>query len=208
MKRFGLALIFTLLLGVGSAMAASDFVMVDILDWVNNDAISTAEFPGDQNFDGVGFGFPAEELPDGDFTLNWDDETTIPFMAFYKEDGWGNNIEAWGDTIDLPAGKYSALWILAAQHHGGIENEPLTLHYSDGSEGVGYVTAGDWCGGPISDEKMLVRPAYRHSQNGVVGPSCGMWLLPAIEIDAERELVAITLPDDDRFHVFGLTLQR
>ncbi|NLN27920.1 MAG: hypothetical protein GX161_06840 [Firmicutes bacterium] len=207
LRRFAFLGVFVLLVGVVGVLAAPEYVMVDILDWVNNDGISTAEYPGDQDLDGVGYGFPAEQLPEGDFTVAWDDDVVIPFMGFYMEDGWGNNIEAWGDTIDVPAGNYSGLWLLVVTHHGPVETY-LILNYADGTSTEYVLVGGDWCGDPAGDERMVIRPPYRHSASGEAGPSCGMWLLPKFEVDPTKELVSITLPDEDRLHIFGITLEK
>lgn len=207
MRRFTLATMLVLLLGVSSALAAPEYVMVDILDWANNDGISYIEFPGDQDLDGVGFGFPAEELPDGDFTVAWDENTDVPFMGLYKEDGWGNNIEAWGDTIDLPAGNYTGLWLLVVTHHGPVETS-LVLNYADGSSVEHALVGGDWCGNPAGDERRGLRPGYRHGPSGTTGPSCGFWLLPKFDADASKVLESVTVPDEDRLHIFGITLEK
>lgn len=207
MRRFALVVMCTLALGVGTAIAAPEFVLVDILDWVNNDGISYLEFPGDQDLDGVGYGFPAEELPDGDFTAAWDENTAIPFKELYKEDGWGNNVEAWGDTIDLPAGNYSGLWLLVVTHHGPVETQ-ITLNYADGSNIEHALVAGDWCGNPAGSERMSIRPPHRHGADGITGPSCGFWLLPRFDVDSSKVLTSVTLPDEDRLHIFGITLEK
>lgn len=196
----GLALI------ASGALAGDNFVLVDLIDWFNNDGISWNEWPGDQNLDGGGWGLPAEELPDGDFEVLWDQETVVPFFALYKEDGWGNNVEAEGQTIDLPEGNYKGAWILAANHHGATEGAPIAFNYSDGTATVSEINAGDWCGDPVASEKMVLRPSHRHDPSGDTGPSCGIWLLPMFELDAAKTLVSVTLPDEPRFHVFGITL--
>ena len=113
-----------LMLAAGSVSGSAGYVLVDLIDWFNNDGISWDEWPGDQNLDGGGWGFPAEELPDGDFEVAWDAETLIPFFALYKEDGWGNNVEAEGQTIELPQGNYTGAWILAVHHHGASTGAP------------------------------------------------------------------------------------
>jgi len=195
-----------MMLAASGTSANGGFVLVDLIDWFNNDGISWNEWPGDQNFDGGGWGFPAEELPDGDFEVLWDEETIVPFFAFYKDDGWGNNVEAEGQSIDLPHGNYSGAWILAANHHGSTEGAPIVFNYSDGTATAGEVYAGDWCGNPVGSEKMVLRPTHRHDASGDTGPSCGIWLLPMFELDPSKTLESVTLPDEPRFHVFGITL--
>lgn len=206
MRMWMTALVLTLVFALG-AVAHGAFTLVDIEDWVNNDGISWIEYPGDQDFDGGGWGFPAEELPDGDFEVVWDENTIVPFKGLLKDDGWGNNIEADGQEISLPAGNYAGVWILASNHHGATTDTPITFHYRDGSITEGIINAGDWCGSPVADEKMVLKPAYRHDPSGVTGPSCGLWLLPRFDLDPSKELVSLTLPVADKFHVFGITLQ-
>jgi len=201
-----LAAALSLFLIAGGSLASGEFVLVDLIDWFNNDGISWDEWPGDQDLDGGGWGLPAEELPDGDFEVLWDEATVVPFFALYKEDGWGNNVEAEGQTIDLPAGNYSGAWILALNHHGATEGAPILFNYTDGTSTTSEVYAGDWCGSPIGSEQMVLRPTHRHDQSGDTGPSCGIWLLPMFELDASKTLESVTLPDETRLHVFGITL--
>lgn len=195
-----------LMLAAGSVSGSAGYVLVDLIDWFNNDGISWDEWPGDQNLDGGGWGFPAEELPDGDFEVAWDAETLIPFFALYKEDGWGNNVEAEGQTIELPQGNYTGAWILAVHHHGASTGAPIAFNYTDGSATEAEIYAGDWCGSPVADEVMVLRPTHRHDAGGDTGPSCGVWLLPKFELDPAKRLESVTLPDEPRFHVFGITL--
>lgn len=198
--------------GEPSAATAPEFITIDIKEWVNRDGISWDSNPSDQNLDATGWGFPAEELPKGDFTLLWDSTTEVPFKGFYTADGEKNTITVNAQVISVPPGSYRGLWLLVASTHGDTIGGELILNYRDGSQDVYQVSATDWClGNPIGGEKMLIKPPYRMDQNGRDNLSCGMWLMEEYEVNPDLILESIVLPKDPagdtELHVFGITLR-
>lgn len=198
--------------GDPSPVAAPEYITIDIKEWVNNDGIAWDGMPSDQNLDGTGWGFPAEELPKGDFTLRWDSATEIPFIGLYTADGEENNIAANEQVLQVPAGSYKGIWFLLASTHGDSIGGQLTFNYKDGTQQVHEVSVNDWClGQPIGTEKMLLKPSYRMDQNGRDNLACGMWLMPEFSVDPDLVLESIVLPKDPSgdttLHVFGITLR-
>ena len=145
--------------------------------------------------DATGWGFPAEELPKGDFTLLWDSTTEVPFKGFYTADGEKNTITVNAQVISVPPGSYRGLWLLVASTHGDTIGGELILNYRDGSQDVYQVSATDWClGNPIGGEKMLIKPPYRMDQNGRDNLSCGMWLMEEYQVNPDLILESTVLP--------------
>lgn len=212
MKKFAgmvfVAILVVVFAAAFSVSAAGTFTKVNISDDTNNDGISTDKNPGDQAFDGAGWGYPAEELSSKDFTVTGPAGKVIPFAGLLMEDGDTNNIEAQGQTVDLPEGKYAAVYFLVSSHHGATENGVVIFTYSDGSTSEGYINAGDWCGNPIKDELEVIKVTHRHDKNGDTGPAARIWLEPAIALNADKTLVSVTLPDNNKLHVFGITLEK
>lgn len=198
--------------GDPSPVTAPEFITIDIKEWVNRDGISWDDNPSDQNLDATGWGFPAEELPKGDFTLQWDGTTEVPFKGLYTADGEENTITVNEQVIQLPAGSYSGVWLLVASTHGDSMGGQLTFNYQDGSQETHELSATDWClGQPLAGEKMLLKPSYRMDQNGRDNLGCGMWLMPEFPVNSALVLESIVLPKDPSgqtaLHVFGITLR-
>lgn len=198
--------------GDPSPATAPEFVTIDIKEWVNRDGISWDSNPSDQNLDATGWGFPAEELPKGDFTLQWDSATEVPFKGLYTADGEQNTITVNEQVIKVPAGSYRGVWLLVASTHGDSLGGQLTFNYQDGSQETHEISATDWClGQPVGGEKMLLKPPYRMDQNGRDNLGCGMWLMPEYAVNPDLVLESIVLPKDPSgqtaLHVFGITLR-
>lgn len=198
--------------GDPSPATAPEYITIDIKEWVNNDGIAWDDKPSDQNLDGIGWGFPAEELPHGDFALRWDSATEVPFKGFYTDDGEANNIKANEQEIRVPAGSYRGVWLLLTSTQGDSTGGQLTLNYQDGTQQVYDVSVTDWClGQPADNEKMLLKPPYRMDQNGRDNLACGMWLMPEYAANPDSMLESIVLPKDPsgdtNLHVFGITLR-
>ena len=116
--------------------------VADLSELFNNDGISTDANPGDGNFDGGGWTFAAELLPQavqqngGPVRIN-----DVDYDFGSPADGQLNNVESDGQVITLPTGTYDELSILATAHNGDVQKE-ATLAYNDGS------TARCPCGSP------------------------------------------------------------
>jgi alpha-mannosidase len=79
----------------------------------NVDVISPDKHKSDGDFDGMGRSFPAELIPD---TITSDG---ILFKMGPKADGALNAVACAGQTVNLPAGNFNRLYLLAAAQEGG-----------------------------------------------------------------------------------------
>lgn len=201
--------------GEPSPPAVSAYVTVDIGPWANNLGIARLQNISDLSpgIDGDNFGYAAEVLPQGDFELVWDENHVVPFHAFYLEKGQNDNIQTNGQVIQVPRGKYSALWLLVSSTWGTSANINIALIYADGSEDVHAISAPDWCQDGSAFAGRPVFTAQRYNVNGPDGLVCSMWFLPPFPVNPNKELVSIRLPQkppatlgNTNFHIFGLTL--
>jgi alpha-L-fucosidase len=183
------------------AAAPNHFVQVSLLPYFNNKGIGSA--PGQANFDGSGFSYPADQLPPaGQTILN-----EIPYQFPRSALGTSDNIVALGQTITLPQGNYQQASLLVATSWGTIDDK-IVVHYMDGSTSSGPLHVDDWSIGSPG----VVNASYRYAPAGKSGPV----QIYAIQIpmDRTKRASSLTLPMTAYpslyipcLHVFALTLQ-
>lgn len=96
---------------------------VDLSALVNNRAF--AQKPGDANFDGLHSGYPAQYLPQANFTYRGVD-FDFPQYRAQGED----NVLAQGQIITPPRGRYFSIHLLAAAE-GAIPTGSVNVTYTD-----------------------------------------------------------------------------
>ncbi|WP_211349328.1 PKD domain-containing protein [Nocardioides litoris] len=177
--------------------------VADLAPFFNNDGISTHANPGDGNFDGGGWAFAAETLPaavrDNGGSLVVDG---VDFEFPSPADGRRNNVEANGQTIPLPTGRYTGLSILGSAHNGDVD-QPVTITYADGSTSTAQLRFTDWAVSPKFGETTAVDMPHRHNSGGDTSPRVYLWAqsLPV----QDKDLASITLPVDAKLHVFAIS---
>ncbi len=177
------------------------FVQVSLLQDLNNKGIGSA--PGQGNFDGSGFAYPANQLPPAGLrVLNG-----VPYQFPSSAPGASDNIAALGQTIALPQGNYQQAFLLVSTSWGSISDE-MIVHYTDGSTSSGSFNSPDWRIG----QPGVVNASYRYSSTGTEGP-VHIYAIQ-IAIDRTKRVSSLTLPMTARpspnilcLHVFALTLQ-
>jgi alpha-L-fucosidase len=90
-----------------SGSGGAESVPIDISSMFNNRAFAMT--PGDADFDGIHSGYPAQFLPDANFTYSG----VNYIFPQYKTAG-DDNLLAQGQTITPPKGRYFAVHMLAA----------------------------------------------------------------------------------------------
>ncbi|HET7558326.1 MAG TPA: ABC transporter substrate-binding protein [Limnochordia bacterium] len=180
---------------------SGDYQPVDITKLYNNNGISTLKDPSKASLDGGCCSLAGEALPDGGKVQTI---AGIPFNFPKIGDTLKDNIAANGKALDLPNGKYNAIYLLATAVNGG-QSGLATANYTDGSKSKILLGISDWCGSASFGEKNGPRPDYRHNAKGKTTPSCGMYV-QGVGLDSGKTLDSITLPDDDNMHIFAVTL--
>ena len=185
------------------------------------DAVSTAANPADGGFDGAGHTYPAEQFPaalvaDG-----------ISFQFGPVADGRNNALVCRGQSLDLPAGSYNRVYLLAAaegdQHDEvKIDGAAAPLVVPDWSQFIGQWDERLWKGqipeltydwdyalaglvpGYIKRSPVAWYASHRHDPR--LGNEfyqyaylfkCGADLPPGAR--------KLTLPDNDKIRVFAIT---
>ncbi len=177
---------------------------VNLNPFFNNDAISTHLTPADGNFDAAGWSFAAETLPAGALpeggVVNL---SGVPYQFPSPADGKKNSVEAAGQTIPLPSGRYGKLMVLASSHHGdSLTNATVT--YADGSTAQIPLRFTDWAQSPKHGDKAEIAMPHRHDAGGDTAPPVNIFS-QAVPIDATKGVQSIKLPNEAKLHVFAMT---
>ena len=191
-----------LLLGA-LACAQGPIVKVDLAPYFNADGIALDSDRSDGQLDESGSNLAGEQMPPRGSTFDFG---PVAFRFPDYAAGARNNVEADGQVIAVPPGRYAALFLLATATDGPAEGE-LGLSYASGPPVSMPFVLPDWCSGGAGGVLEAVRFTFRH--NGVTGlreqMRGALWVV-AFGLDANRTLTAITLPRNRRVHVFALTL--
>ncbi|WP_209020779.1 PKD domain-containing protein [Nocardioides sp. 1609] len=177
--------------------------VADLSTFFNNDGISTHANPGNGNFDGGGWAYATETLPEGVRANGGPlvvDGVDHEFPS--SVDGLLNNVETNGQTIPLPTGRFSGLSIIAAAHNGDVQ-QPATITYGDGTTSTVQLRFTDWAVSPKFGETIAVDMPHRHDAGGDTGPRVFLWAQQVAVQD--KDLVSITLPSDPKLHVFAIS---
>ena len=176
------------------------FCRVDLTGHYNTDGISEHGDFDDGNFDDAGWAFAGDTLPPaGPATL-----LGVPFEFPSYAAGRLNTVEARGQTLPLTAGKYDQVELLVSAHHGSHQPQ-ATLNYADGSVNV-PLRVTDWAQSPQFGERIAIAMDHRHDQDSDTGPPVNIFLR-TLPLDPDRELRSIGLPNENRVHLFGVTLK-
>ena len=182
-------------------------VTLDLAKLFNNDAISTPASKKDGNFDlpklEAGSSYPADKLPKPNAPFAVPAVANLVFRFPDTADGKPNNLRCDGQRLDVPAGRYSALWLLAAADAANQEATARLL-YDKGEEPVA-VGVSDWCGEAAFGEAEAVRSPERHTWKGEREKKlCRIW---AVRLPVRPEpLKAVLLPKNGHIHLFAATL--
>jgi alpha-L-fucosidase len=177
------------------------FVQVSLLQELNNKGIGSA--PGQGNFDGSGFAYPANQLPPAGLRIL----NGVPYQFPSSAPRASDNVAALGQTIALPQGNYQQAFLLVSTSWGSISDK-IIVHYTDGSTSLGLFNSPDWRIG----QPGIVNASYRYSSTGTEGP-VHIYAIQ-IAIDRTKRVSSLTLPMTAQprpnipcLHVFALTLQ-
>ncbi len=175
-------------------------LQVTLNSFFNNKGIGNA--PGQANFDGNGYSYPARQLPSGGQIS----VQGVPYQFPTNGSGTDDNIVAFGQTIPFAPGNYRRAYLLAAASWGPVSGT-MEVKYTDGSTTMSYVTVLDW----YSNVGVL-NTTYRYYPRGIDKHPVHIYAIP-ITLDSTRIANALILPDQQfgpyqngHIHVFALTL--
>jgi alpha-mannosidase len=109
--------------------------------------------------------------------------------------------------IQLPAGKYTSVRMLATAVEGNQTEQSFNVSYADGTSSSFNQSFSDWAGSArFLGESAAVEVPYRIDENGSVdGNSFRLWAY-RLQLDPSKEARSITLPSNHNVLVFAITL--
>ena len=151
--------------------------------------------------DGVGYSYSANRLtPSRVFN-----GVRFDFGAANVPDAVGSS----GQSISLPAGKFSSLMLLATAVEGNQTSVPLTVNYTDGTSSQFVQSFSDW----FTPQKYPrefegVAMAYRNFDDGSKDQRTFSLYAYAFALNPKKIVLSIGLPDNPKVVVLGATLLR
>ncbi|KAH0267099.1 glycoside hydrolase family 29 protein, partial [Aureobasidium melanogenum] len=185
-------------------------VPIDLSSMVNNRAFAMT--PDDANFDGIHSGYPAQYLPDSNFTyagINY-------IFPEYKQSGH-DNVLAQGQVITPPQGRYSSISMLVAAE-SAVATGYVNVTYTDNTTSSGPVLVDPFWTWPYPYGGDIVFPYYL--TNSSVDYNRSMIYQSVNWLDSTKEVSSVTLPNvtsgaatgpggaaqNTRLHIFAVSL--
>lgn len=176
-------------------------VQILLTSFFNNEGIGNA--PGQADFDGSGYSYPADQLPAaGQIKVS-----SVSYLFPGHAPGTNDNITTSGQTITLTPGTYRQAFLLAAASWGPVSGM-FTIRYTDGSTETTSITVPDW----YQKTSNGLSTTERYSANGIDLNAVSIYVI-SIPLNTTRIARALLLPallsgphQNGRIHIFSLTL--
>ncbi|KAI4720922.1 glycoside hydrolase [Aureobasidium sp. EXF-10727] len=183
---------------------------IDLSTMVNNRAFAMS--PGDADFDGIHSGYPAQYLPDKNFTyagVNY-------IFPEYKESG-DDNVLAQGQVITPPQGRYSSISMLVAAE-SAVATGYVNVTYTDNTTSSGPILVDPFWSWPYPYGGDIVFPYYL--TNSSIDYNRSMIYQSVNWLDSTKQVSSVTLPNvtsgaatgpggaaqNPRLHIFAVSL--
>lgn len=204
-----------------NSIEPSSSVPIDLSPLRNNRGFGRE--PGDADFDGEGNAYPAAYLPAEDH-LTYDGIDYI-FPQYQEaddddddddDDGY-DNVLAEGQVLEIPRGRYSGAYMLAAAETA-IATGFVNATYADGSESSRAVLVDPFWAWPYPYGGDIIFPYYLTSEE--IDYNKSMIFQSVAWLDSTKELTSLRLPnvssgsgsgpgggeESTRLHIFSLSL--
>lgn len=167
-------------------------------------SIATAENPAAAALDGM-FGLPGDEYPPPGPTRLLD----VEFLFPGSPTGCRDCMVPGGQKVEMPAGRFTALYILGCSVMGSSGCE-LSLDFANtgGEESSReFVRFTDWCHEPQFGEQAAVRTNRCYNASGPVKFPSSIWM-QVVFLPPDRDLSSVTLGTSPNMRIFALTAGR
>ncbi|MEV0681655.1 hypothetical protein AB0I60_34545 [Actinosynnema sp. NPDC050436] len=144
---------------------------------------------------------PAAELPAAGLFRH----TGVPFLFPETGPGRPDNVRCEGQRVDLPAGRYDWIYLLACSERRA--EDVVHLHYANGEVDDEWLRVSDfWAAAPSHFGELEAVPCTRihfprHVQQGI-GPR--IWQ-QRLAVPRQQPLAYLRLPHNIAIHVFAMT---
>ena len=110
-------------------------------------------------------------------------------------------------TVNLPAGKYSSLKVLATATEGNQPLQIFTVNYTDGSSSSFTQSLSDWSGtASLPGESVAVKMPYRLTGDGSTDGNPFTVNAYSFELDASKQVRSVGLPNNRNVLILAMTL--
>lgn len=112
-----------------------------------------------------------------------------------------------GNTVALPSGSYTSLWLLGTGVDGNQMAQTFTVTYTDGTKQDLVQNMSDWYqpqGYP--GESRAVKTPYRVMSNGVKDPRAFFLYSYGFSLDGSKTVKSITLPNNEAVKIAAISL--
>lgn len=175
------------------------YVCLNLKDFVNNkccainiDNVYNARFT-DREY------FVVDNLCDGNFiTVN-----NIKYQLQNINSKGFDNISCLSQTIPVPCNNYKSIMILANSE--GYYCDNIKISYSDGTEENIVAGFSNWFGEPMFGEDKVLH-GKRVKDNNIVKNDKAYIFSKAYSINENKKVISIMLPENNKIHIFAITL--
>ncbi|KAI5245920.1 glycoside hydrolase [Aureobasidium subglaciale] len=196
--------------GLQQAGSHASSVPIDLSGMVNNRAFAMT--PGDADFDGIHSGYPAQFLPDSNFTY-----AGVNYMfPQYKQTG-DDNVLAQGQIVTPSQGRYSSISMLVAAE-SAVATGYVNVTYTDNTTSSSPILVDPFWSWPYPYGGDIVFPYYL--TNSSVDYNRSMIYQSVNWLDSTKEVSSIVLPNvtsgaatgpggaaqNTRLHIFAVSL--
>ena len=209
---------------VGCAIETSTSCAVDLSGAYNEDGVATQADPSQGKFDGYGNSYAADLLPPPGPALFGG----ITFQAPPTTGTNSNFINANGQALVLPTGRFSSLNIIGAASNGSTGSNGLTatVTYQNGSTASVPLRFTNWTNrSPDFGNAIALRMPYRLGLRGKSSTALSLYQT-TLRLDPHKQIRAISLPfrsvpiwvapgltglawdHESDLHIYAMTLQR
>lgn len=176
---------------------------IDISSHRNNTGITAASETGEGAFNVWGNSYAAEYLPAGKSLVDVDG---VPY-EFPPVCSGPDNVRCAGQFVEVPAGRYDWIHVLAASERRC--EETVELNFADGTVDAEPLRISDFWAAPawFGEVKAFESPVMHYPGHVQRGVPAVMWS-QRVPVTRRADLIGILLPRNVAVHVFALTLQR
>jgi len=173
---------------------------VNLSPYYNQIGITSDNATGSGNLDGGGYSYSSNAL--GGSIVNW---LGVPFVL--GPVGQNDVVQATGQTIPLPTGNYSAIFLFATGVLGE-QSGMFTVHYTDGSTSVVTQEFSDWASNSSNPGEYVVKTmSYRnYSQNNGLQTLTLYAYGYSLPITVGKTLQSVTLPANADIKILSMDL--
>jgi hypothetical protein len=188
--------------GTNARVRTNGDLPVPLEEHLNNVGATSSRNTGSGAFNVWGNSFAAEHLPPpGPIAV---DGVEFDFPAVGGDEP--DNVRCEGQLVDVPAGAYDWLYVLAAAERRAEDD--VALHFEDGAVDFETLRISDfWAAEAAFGERVAAESPVMHYPRHVQPNVPARLWLQRVPVTRRATLEAIRLPRNVAIHVFALTLR-